>query len=398
MNNEVGDYQYVPFPEPGPEGRTRAMAMVRSDIDVAAAVQAANDALADAGSHWQLGIETGGTFPYVVPLILAHPDVLGRRQIPAVGAMLTNLLGLDSALDPMLVGTVAYKPGGMTRGDFGRVPVAMPAAAPMAAAPATDQPRTIAVLDTAVYPHEALDGGFCVDARSLGWTPGPRLPAPEDPPDEFNGELPDQWGHGTFTAGLIHRLAPAARILAVHAIADDGTAYGDHVLNALAWLADGQLRAGDVVCLPLGFRPRLPGDRVYLDWLAERLGVLANGDVTVVAAAGNDGNSDPIYPAAFAGSAPTPPKNWIRSVGAVNVENDKTPAYYSNTGAWVTHHEVGTSLVSTFPRVNAAAAPELTVGGRSSADPDDFRGGFARWSGTSFAAAIHAAKIADGKA
>jgi subtilisin family serine protease len=190
-------------------------------------------------------------------------------------------------------------------------------------------------------------------------------------------------------------------VLAVHTIADDGVVQGDHVLNALEWVR-GQLREGDVVCLPFGFRPMLPADRRYLDLLAVVLGRLANAGVTVVAAAGNDGEDDPVYPAAFAASTGTPEQFRIRSVGAVNVRDDGTRAYYSNGGNWVTRWEVGTSLVSTFPAINAVGAAEFDLPAknrpRRSADPDDFSGGFARWSGTSFAAAIHAARIAAGAA
>jgi hypothetical protein len=177
-------------------------------------------------------------------------------------------------------------------------------------------------------------------------------------------ELAEQEGHGTFSAGLIRQIAPNVRVLAVRIMADDGTVYGDHVLNALQWIADSsEMVSGDVVCLPVGFRP-IP---------------------------------------AFASSVLTE-EFWIRSVGATNVDGDDAPAaYYSNVGRWVTDWEVGTSVVSTFPAVNAAAVPEFDLTGtgggrrRQTADPDDFSGGFARWSGTSFSAAIHAAKLAAGK-
>jgi hypothetical protein len=217
-------------------------------------------------------------------------------------------------------------------------------------------------------------------------------------------ELAEQEGHGTFSAGLIRQIAPNVRVLAVRIMADDGTVYGDHVLNALQWIADSsEMVSGDVVCLPVGFRPILPADGRYLDWLAEVLGIVANKGVTVVTSAGNEGRAEPVYPAAFASSVLTE-EFWIRSVGATNVDGDDAPAaYYSNVGRWVTDWEVGTSVVSTFPAVNAAAVPEFDLTGtgggrrRQTADPDDFSGGFARWSGTSFSAAIHAAKLAAGK-
>jgi serine protease len=312
-----------------------------------------------------------------------------------------------SAPSDVVPKTVVHKtvsgPTGLTRGDLGRVPVTMPWEPPPRPG-ATGRRTVVALLDTAVEPHRWLGepdaelggDGFWVDARRLGWNPGPRLPQPPARGGVFARALAEYEGHGTFNAGLIRQIAPAAQLLAVHTIADDGEIHGDHVLNALAWLTD-HLQAGDVVCLPFGWRPALTADKRFLALLAEVLGRLADQRVLVVAAAGNDGGEAPIYPAAFAGSGGTPADYRIRSVGALNVEHDPAPAYYSNSGEWVTAWEVGTSLVSAFPAVNAGAAPEYEGRGRRSADPDDFSSGTARWSGTSFAAAVHAAKAANGK-
>jgi hypothetical protein len=48
--------------------------------------------------------------------------------------------------------------------------------------------------------------------------------------------------------------------------------------------------------------------------------------------------------------------------------------------------------VSSFPLIDGGAYAELSGEGRvsESVDPDDFTGGFSRWSGTSFAAAAFA--------
>jgi hypothetical protein len=51
--------------------------------------------------------------------------------------------------------------------------------------------------------------------------------------------------------------------------------------------------------------------------------------------------------------------------------------------------------VSTFPLVDGVANAELGGEGRESesVDPDDFTGGFSRWSGTSFAATAFAGML-----
>jgi ferredoxin len=152
-------------------------------------------------------------------------------------------------------------------------------------------------------------------------------------------------------------------------------------------------------------RPRSAASRrTVLFPTGDELGELGQRDIVVVAAAGNDGEPYPVYPAAFA-VAPQQPRTPLVSVGALNT-NGRTRAEFSNYGDdlyghWVTAWEVGTSVVSTFPPVDGAARPELVSegeGNRESADPDDFTGGFARWSGTSFAATIYAAKLAQHRA
>lgn len=86
------------------------------------------------------------------------------------------------------------------------------------------------------------------------------------------------------------------------------------------------------------------------------------------------------------------------SVGALNP--DRTIALFSNAGPWVVCHRPGAALVSTFPvSFNASAQPSYQVdvagdGRRETIDPDDYRGGFGTWSGTSFAAPVLAGQLA----
>jgi hypothetical protein len=87
----------------------------------------------------------------------------------------------------------------------------------------------------------------------------------------------------------------------------------------------------------------------------------------------------------------------LLSVGALNPNESR--ALFSDDGPWVTAWATGAMVVSTFPTdVNGSLMPPAGVPGASGAarealDPDDFRGGFAAWSGTSFAAPALAAWV-----
>jgi subtilisin family serine protease len=102
----------------------------------------------------------------------------------------------------------------------------------------------------------------------------------------------------------------------------------------------------------------------------------------------------------------------IVSVGALNPDLDST-ALFSNTGPWVRVYEAGAAVMSTMPPFQGGLMPLARTRAygrvRESIDPDDFTrwlgeedergrkkhsGGFALWSGTSFAAPRVAGKLA----
>jgi subtilisin family serine protease len=85
------------------------------------------------------------------------------------------------------------------------------------------------------------------------------------------------------------------------------------------------------------------------------------------------------------------------SVGALNP--DGTDALFSNAGPWVRAWTPGAALVSTMPVTFHGGIEPLPRGeafgrARSALDPDDYRSGFAVWSGTSFSAPLLAGRMA----
>jgi hypothetical protein len=377
----------------------------QQEDEIASDLDSINANLGGKKSGWRLDPEPRPD-PYhahhhriVVPVKVTHPPQLTRQRAilslsDLVDELRTPPVPIEIVLDPPIVRFPGHKPThsmhpvplavgtGSPDGVMHPTPVAVVADAPPRGSGDTlphGRRPVVALLDTKVERHQWLGapgmtlGGdaFWVDAAATEhpWVPGPRL----DPEPESR-EPAVYEGHGTFCAGLIRQLAPDAQVLAVHvARVHNRHVYGDHILNALGWLHHAGLAAGDVVCLPSGVRG-MSEDDDYLDLLRRVLTRLTEHGIRVVAAAGNDGSSERVYPAAFASTGVADGDRLV-SVGAYDTDG-KTRAWFSNHGAWVTRWEIGTDVVSTFPAVDGAAAA-----------------GFARWSGTSFAAAIHAGRL-----
>jgi subtilisin family serine protease len=280
-------------------------------------------------------------------------------------------------------------------GDAGKVPVAVLTPPPARPPALTGRRPVVAVLDTGVDPtHPWLTGTpddpVVRDAAVLGWTP------PADPGNVVSPEA-GYHGHATFLAGIVLQVAPMARLLSVRVMNDSGLVPRDASLAALSWLS--RLARGsdpgafpDVVCTAYGYYPDASDDG-HKEQLRAALWELADRGVLIVASAGNDGIDQQVLPAAFATDAPKPATSLI-SVGATNP--DGAYSHYSNYGNWVTHQATGTGVISIMERFDGGMLPppmpEYSHG--SAIDPNDFRAGFARWSGTSFAAAHIAGLLA----
>jgi len=176
-------------------------------------------------------------------------------------------------------------------------------------------------------------------------------------------------GHGTFVAGLVLRVCPDARIVFRRVLDQAGLCDEVQLATALDALTHAQEGPPDVVLIPAGGYTLT--DRIS-PILAESLAAVPDSAV-VVAAAGNAGiEGRPFWPAAADG---------VVAVGALTQRGQ--PAPFSNRGAWIDAAAVGTDLESAFPDL-----PRGRLGAAHVAD------GYARWSGTSFAAALVAGVVA----
>jgi hypothetical protein len=207
------------------------------------------------------------------------------------------------------------------------------------------------------------------------------------------GDLSTHAGHGTFIAGIIRQLAPDAQIYAVRVMHPDGFAHEADVVHALGRIADlvelahattgQQGQYVDVVSLSLGYFHESPDEVRVTDQLQPIIDRLLTLGVAVVAAAGNFSTSRRFYPGALTTRLTGPDRAPLISVGALNPNG--TTSRFSDEGPWVTCFASGAAVVSTFPKFAGALNPPFGIGRRQSFDPDDFRGMFGLWSGSSFA-------------
>jgi hypothetical protein len=286
----------------------------------------------------------------------------------------------------------------------------------------------VAVLDTGIGPHpwwneqdendpvvEVSQSFQTALAQHEGTPTSPTemtpLNHPYEEPNEVEpllGMIDSHSGHGTFVAGLVHQLCPAAKILSLRVLHSDGFSTEGSLLFALNWLLD-RVKSGkpeqmvDVVSLSLGFYPETAEPAEVLQVLAVIEELTSHG-VLVVAAAGNDATTRPFMPAAFArgtGSA----ANGVELLSAIGARNaaGRTTAAFSNWGDWISRWAPGNALVSTVPLWEGGGGAGIVypdgagVGPwlRTAPDPDDLRSGFAVWAGTSFATPVVAGLLAD---
>jgi hypothetical protein len=222
-----------------------------------------------------------------------------------------------------------------------------------------------------------------------------------DPSDAIIREVDSHMGHGSFVAGVIRQVVPDATLLSIRIMRSDGIVPEGDLLIALALIADRVAAAQatgdttgmiDAISLSLGYFSDSAADVAYTSTLRQVIDELLDMGVLVTAAAGNYTTRRPYYPAAFAGDPSAGGRIPLVSVGALNPNG--TPAAFSDGGSWVRGWTRGAAIVSTFPvDVNGPLNADVTNASAEGLDPDDYSGGFAAWSGTSFSAPAMAANL-----
>ena len=138
------------------------------------------------------------------------------------------------------------------------------------------------------------------------------------------------FGHGTMTSGLVHLVAPNAKILPLKAFSANGTGYLSNIVAALYYAVQNH---ANVVNMSFDLSSSSPS-------LQQAVSYANKAGVVLVAAAGNENTSARVYPAAMNGDV----------VGIASTTDWDARSSFSNYGyADVFMAAPGENVISTYP-------------------------------------------------
>jgi len=145
----------------------------------------------------------------------------------------------------------------------------------------------------------------------------------------LDGSQYDAFGHGTMTAGIVHLVAPQARIMPLKSFTAAGTGYDSDVLRAIYYAVKNGARVLSMSFDYTSYSPELANAVKY----ANSHGVIS------VASAGNDGQQITVYPGSLPGV-----------IDVASASNQDTQSVFTNYGAPpVDLAAPGEGVVTTYP-------------------------------------------------
>ncbi len=145
------------------------------------------------------------------------------------------------------------------------------------------------------------------------------------------------FGHGTMTSGVVHLVAPHAKILPLKAFSSSGTGYLSNIIAALYYAVQ---HNANIVNMSFDLSTPSPA-------LSQAVSYANRASVILVAAAGNESTSARVYPAALNGYV----------MGIASTTDWDARSSFSNYGSadvWIA--APGEYVISTFPGGSYAAA------------------------------------------
>jgi subtilisin family serine protease len=144
-----------------------------------------------------------------------------------------------------------------------------------------------------------------------------------------------EFGHGTMTAGIVHLVAPTAKIMPLKAFRADGSSNLSDIIRAIYYAAD---HGANVLSMSFSMGQPSPGLQAAVQYAL-------NKNVTLVASSGNDGLKTLVWPASYGG---------VQGIGSST--SSDTRSSFSNYGSGVvTFAAPGEAVITTYPGGNYAA-------------------------------------------
>jgi subtilisin family serine protease len=138
------------------------------------------------------------------------------------------------------------------------------------------------------------------------------------------------FGHGTMVMGIVHLVAPNARLLPLKAFRSDGTGYLSDILRAIYYATQNNANV-----INMSFDFKTPSEE-----LSRALDYANQMNIICIASAGNDGAIETIYPAALQTDV----------IGVASTSDLDTRSTFSNFGnaiVWVA--APGEAIITTYP-------------------------------------------------
>jgi subtilisin family serine protease len=144
------------------------------------------------------------------------------------------------------------------------------------------------------------------------------------------------FGHGTMTAGIVHMVAPTAKILPLKAFGADGTGSLSNIVRAVYYAA---AQHSKIISMSFSVYD-------YSTEFANAINYVSGKGLICVASSGNDGEEIYVYPASFPDV-----------MGVASTSDTDTRSAFSNYGSqvvWVA--APGENIISTYPYATYSAS------------------------------------------
>jgi subtilisin family serine protease len=151
------------------------------------------------------------------------------------------------------------------------------------------------------------------------------------------GSSTSDFGHGTMTTGLVHLVAPKAQILPLKAFGANGQGYLSNIVAAIYYAVQHNAHV-----VNMSFDVSTPSQA-----LSQAISYANRSGLVLVAAAGNESTSSPVYPAALNSSV-------MGIASTSDYDTRSTFSNFGNTDVWIA--APGEYVISTFPGGTYAAA------------------------------------------